>query len=273
MKDELLELERGGRIRVRVGGEGPGLILLHGFASGIDGWPPAELERLARRRRVVAVDLPGHGRSGPARPGDATPERLVGLLETVRLRCLDDSPPTLLGYSMGARLALTALAAGLPIRRLLLESANPGLESDAERVRRARWDEQWAMRFASDPPATTLDAWLAQPIFTSRAALSPEAARHQRRVRESADFSSLSTFMREFGTGRMPSTWDAIARAPVPMRLLVGALDARYVALSERIRERGADVLVEAVEGVGHAPHVESPRRWGRWVDAEAPSA
>ena len=143
MKDDLLDLENGLRLRVRVGGERPGLFLLHGFASGVDGWPPDELDRLARTRRVVAPDLPGHGTSAPARPGDATPECLVTLVDAVRRRYLPDSETTLLGYSMGARLALTAVARGLPVRRLLLESPNPGLESVEERHARAKWDDAW----------------------------------------------------------------------------------------------------------------------------------
>ncbi|HKK93414.1 MAG TPA: alpha/beta fold hydrolase [Longimicrobiales bacterium] len=271
MKDDLLEVDGGPSLRVRVGGEGPGLLLLHGFASGIDGWPPGELERLSRTRRVVAPDLPGHGASGPAGPGDATPERLVAVVDAVRRRYLEGHEVTILGYSMGARLALTALARRLPIDRLLLESPNPGLEAAEDRATRTRWDDGWADRFASEPTEAVLDAWLDQPIFATRRALPPEAKAHQRRVRYGADGPSLATFLREFGTGRMPPTWDALSATGIPLRILVGARDTRYVELAARIRACGSDVEVTVVEGVGHAPHMEAAGRWGAWVDATAP--
>lgn len=271
MKDDLLDLEGGLRLRVRVGGEGPGLLLLHGFASGVDGWPPEELDRLARTRRVVAPDLPGHGSSEPARPGDATPERLVSLVDAVRRRYLPGFEATLLGYSMGARLALTAVARGMPVDHLLLESPNPGLETVAERHARAEWDDAWADRFASEATAEVLDDWLDQPIFASRAELPREARAHQRRVREGADGASLATFLREFGTGRMPSTWDAVSTTTVPLRIVVGARDTRYVELAEEVRAIARDVEVTTVEGAGHAPHIEAPRAWGAWVEANAP--
>src|SRR5512141_854541 len=49
-------------LHVEAAGHGPPLVLLHGWAmhSGVWGGLPATL---ARRRRVHAVDLPGHGRS------------------------------------------------------------------------------------------------------------------------------------------------------------------------------------------------------------------
>ncbi len=55
---------KGGRIRYLVGGQGPPLVLVHGLGGSAANW--CELAPLlARRRRVVAPDLPGHGGSSP----------------------------------------------------------------------------------------------------------------------------------------------------------------------------------------------------------------
>ena len=54
----------GGETQVLELGTGPPLLLVHGAFSGASGWVPI-LPELARNRRVLAVDLPGHGLADP----------------------------------------------------------------------------------------------------------------------------------------------------------------------------------------------------------------
>ena len=55
---------RGVRLRYAVGGAGPPVALVHGLGGTIGNWRLVA-PSLAERRRVVAVDLPGHGGSEP----------------------------------------------------------------------------------------------------------------------------------------------------------------------------------------------------------------
>src|SRR3954465_12700631 len=56
------------------GGEGPALVLLHGFTASPDTGRPL-LERLDRAgRRAVAMDLPGFGVASDARAGPVLPQ-------------------------------------------------------------------------------------------------------------------------------------------------------------------------------------------------------
>ncbi|MGH3129839.1 MAG: alpha/beta fold hydrolase, partial [Gaiellaceae bacterium] len=55
---------RGVRMRYFVGGEGPPLVLIHGLAGNAENWVDLA-PRLARGRRVLIPDLPGHGGSAP----------------------------------------------------------------------------------------------------------------------------------------------------------------------------------------------------------------
>lgn len=100
------------------------VVLLHGFSSNRNenwrrvGWLGA-FER--RRMRAVAFDLPGHGESD--KPHEAEPYKLEALKAVVvnALDALSVPSATLMGYSMGARLALaTALAHPARFDRLIL---------------------------------------------------------------------------------------------------------------------------------------------------------
>jgi pimeloyl-ACP methyl ester carboxylesterase len=86
-------------------GSGPTLVLLPGLASRIGEFGPV-LPALARRYEVVALDLPGQGRS-PALPAPLRPD--VGTLTDAVERELDRqgvSAPHVLGVSLGGRIAL-----------------------------------------------------------------------------------------------------------------------------------------------------------------------
>ncbi len=82
-------------------GSGPPLILLHGWAMHSGLWGPLTVE-LARRFRVHAVDLPGHGQSAGIAP--YTLDALAGVMAA---RFHRESPPlTLLGWSLGGIVAM-----------------------------------------------------------------------------------------------------------------------------------------------------------------------
>jgi len=74
--------------------------------------------------------------------------------------------PVLLGYSMGARLALHALLdEDPPWRTAVIVGAHPGLESEPERIARREGDAEWGARALSGDWREFLDAWNAQPVL------------------------------------------------------------------------------------------------------------
>ncbi|HEY8053324.1 MAG: alpha/beta fold hydrolase [Steroidobacterales bacterium] len=103
-------------------GRGKDLVLLHGWGLNLGVWD--ELSRaLARRFRVISIDLPGHGRSDwdpravtPAAQAWRVHETLAPLSERY----------SLLGWSLGGQFALD-LAAAMPagIERLALIATTP----------------------------------------------------------------------------------------------------------------------------------------------------
>lgn len=61
-------------------GSGPALLLVHGLGSSSGNWAPI-LDRLAAQRSVVAIDLPGFGKSAPL-SGPVTVATLTDAVET-----------------------------------------------------------------------------------------------------------------------------------------------------------------------------------------------
>ncbi|QRY47675.1 alpha/beta hydrolase [Mycolicibacterium boenickei] len=110
-----------------VEGDGPTIVLVHGFAHPADSWRPVLRWFAAAGQAAVAVDLPGFGAADPAEPGPWLPQgdRFLG---DVIARHSENGPVVLVGNSLGA--ALTVRAAASPLRvsiRGIVPTATPGL--------------------------------------------------------------------------------------------------------------------------------------------------
>ena len=105
------------------GGAGQPIVLVHGLGGSAGNWSLVA-PRLADIGRVIAIDLPGHGRSGPVprHDLDAHLRALTAVIELHGFRSV-----TLVGNSMGGLVA-KMLASGRPdlvSRLVLLAPATP----------------------------------------------------------------------------------------------------------------------------------------------------
>ena len=114
-------LERpGARLAYEVTGDGPAVVLVHGFGLDRRMWDP-QAEHLAARFRVVRYDCRGFGASGPFDP--AVPYTHAGDLVAL-LDHLAIGDAALVGLSFGGRVVLqAALAAPARVRGLVLLDA------------------------------------------------------------------------------------------------------------------------------------------------------
>ncbi|WP_240046501.1 alpha/beta fold hydrolase [Paracraurococcus ruber] len=99
------------RLHVRDTGprDAPAVLLIHGFASSLhtwEGWDPL----LADRFRLVRLDLPGFGLTGPDPTGDYSDERATAVLAALLDR-LGIARAAVVGSSMGGRIAWRFAAA------------------------------------------------------------------------------------------------------------------------------------------------------------------
>src|SRR5882757_10133913 len=107
---------------IEVKGSGPDLVLLHGWGLNIRVWDGL-VQELGDRFRMIAVDLPGHGRSAWG-AGGGTPAEQAWLIHTTLASV--SNRYSLLGWSLGGQIALD-LAAAMPsqIDKLVLVAATP----------------------------------------------------------------------------------------------------------------------------------------------------
>lgn len=238
-------------------------LLLHGFTGSAAAWGQAVLEPLERDRDLLAVDLPGHGASpAPPDPEDVRIERVVeGLIELLDCRGVERAD--WVGYSMGGRVALAAAALRPErVHRLVLESGSPGLPTEAERARRRRDDEALARKLEERGIEWFVDHWMALPLFRSQASLPREVLAAARRRRLSNEPAALAAVLRGLGTGSQPSFWDHLPAIDAATLLVTGQLDAKYVAIAERMHRALPRARHVSVKGAGHTVHLEAPRAW-----------
>src|SRR5690606_4372959 len=198
-------------------GEGPPLLLLHGFTGAADSWPDRTLAGLSRTHRVIAPDLPGHGRSdAPPDPARYALPRVVDDLAYL-LGELGAASATWVGYSMGGRIALgAAVLAPERVERLVLEGASPGLADEEERRTRRAQDEALARRLESEGIRAFVDHWESLPIFASQQRLPAPTQEAQRTRRLRSDPLGLAACLRGLGTGSQPSFWERLGEVRAP---------------------------------------------------------
>jgi 2-succinyl-6-hydroxy-2,4-cyclohexadiene-1-carboxylate synthase len=211
-------------------------VLLHGFAGDPASWDDVAIEG-------DRIPLPGHLGGGPVAPTWAA--NLDALAARIG-RC-----DLVIGYSLGARVALGLVASGHAPRGILI-SVNPGI-SDPERPARRAADAAWAERARTQGIAAFIDAWQAQPLFATqhRAPADRLAARRARRL--ALDPEQLARSLETMGLAEMPDYRSLIDHR---FALIAGADDAKYVAIA-----RALPAPLELIADSGHDPLLEQPER------------
>jgi 2-succinyl-6-hydroxy-2,4-cyclohexadiene-1-carboxylate synthase len=223
----------------------PVLGLLHGFLGDQNDWSPVR-PALATRWDCLTPNLPGHGLPVDRRAG---------------VPFVLPSADVWVGYSLGGRLLLDALARGAPMpRAVVLESSSPGLRDEAERTARRAQDERLAASLVESGLRAFLDRWYRLPLFASLEHHPALAA--ALRAERTGDAAALAEALVAFSPGHLPHRWDWLAACPVPVLALAGSLDAKYVAIAHEMEKTSPRVTARIVPGAGHNLHRECPEEW-----------
>ncbi len=196
------------------------IFFLHGFLGTPKDWDP--LFSFLSLPSYSALPLPGHCHTPfsphflPSTPG---------------------VPFSLVGYSMGGRLALR-YAAQHPrnVKKLVLISTHPGLRSPEEKKERRNSDALWARLLCENPIDEFLQRWYDQPIFNG---FKPDFS-----MRRDHDPLCLAQSLLHYGLGKQP-----FLSNPKAVHI-VGEKDAKFRAIHP-------DALI--VPNAAHAVHLENP--------------
>lgn len=224
------------------------VVFLHGLLGSQDDW--AEVFALLQNFpniRPLAVDLPGHGKSGEIEPIDFTTVRQQ--LHQTLTHCLGSEPFCLVGYSLGGRIALDYFhhQPNRLLQGLLLEGANIGLSD--ETARQARWqnDQNWADRFENEPLEKVLEAWYQQPVFADLAA---DKRSKFVKKRQNNHGKQIAKMLRATSLAKQ----EKFEICSPKIRFLIGEQDHKFRAMAT---ENQLDYRL--IAGAGHNAHQANP--------------
>lgn len=147
-------------------GQATPVVFLHGLLGSQEDWQGVlTLLQNFPQFRPLTIDLPFHGKSEHISCQDFVDLR--NQLHQTLTTLVGNQSFFLVGYSLGGRVALdyTFHADNPNLLGTILEGANIGLKSDAEKHARWQNDQRWANRFRCEPTTQVLNDWYQQPVF------------------------------------------------------------------------------------------------------------
>lgn len=235
-------LDRDGvKIHYEVAGEGPALLLTHGYSATGEMWQ-GQLATLSPHFKVITWDMRGHGASDypedqAAYSEEATVADMAALLDAVGAE-----QAIIGGLSLGGYMSLAFHRAHPQrTRALLIIDTGPGYKNDQAR-------EDWnanAIRRAERLEADGLGD-------VSKASAEVRQARHR-------DASGLARAARGMLTQRDARVIESLPGIAVPSVVIVGAQDTPFLAASDYMAAKipGAKKIV--IEGAGHSVNIDKP--------------
>lgn len=220
-------------------------VLIHGFTQTSRSWDPYIAE-LPSEEAVVRLDAPNHALS------ENVTSNLVESADLIASQC---GRGNYIGYSMGGRIALhVALRHPEKVRTLVLISSTAGIEDAEERQRRIASDEELAVSLEVRGVEAFLDQWLSNPMFANM----PRAdSDYQDRCRNSV--TGLASSLRHCGTGQQNPLWEDLAQLSMPVLLIVGEQDAKFVDIGQKMHSKISHSRLVVVARCGHSVHLEEP--------------
>ncbi len=229
-------------INYEVAGDGPAVLLTHGYSATGRMWKP-QADALKDRYRIISWDMRGHGQTeSPDDPTQYSEALTIGDMLAL-MEMLQTGPAVIGGLSLGGFMSLAFhLTHPELVRALVLCDTGPGYRNPEAR---AGWNR------AAERRAEQLEA-------TGLAALGSGTE-----VRATARYHKSAQGLAHAARG-MLAQFDAriIDHLPdirVPTLVIVGSLDEPFRGPSDYMAAKIPGARLQVIEGAGHAANLDQP--------------
>lgn len=236
------KLDRDGvRLYYEVHGEGPALILTHGFSATSQMWK-GQIDTLAPHFTVITWDMRGHGQSDyPSDPSEYTEEATVADIAALLDQAGADTA-VVGGLSLGGYMSLAFQRAHPDrTRALLIIDTGPGYKNDEARNGWNANAVQRAERYEAEGLGDL-----------SRASAEVRAASHR-------DASGLARAARGMLTQRDARVIESLPEIRVPSIVIVGERDQPFLAASDYMAAKIPGAKKAVIPNAGHAANIDNP--------------
>ena len=241
------KLDRDGvAIHYEVRGEGPVLLLTHGYSATGGMWD-GQVEALTKRFRLITWDMRGHGETDyPSDPAQYSEEATVADMAAL-LDAVGAKDAIIGGLSLGGYMSLAFHRAHTDrTRALLIIDTGPGYKNDEAR---AGWNAT-SIRRAEKLEAEGL----------------PKTGSAEVRQARHRDATGLALAARGMLTQRDARVIESLPDIKVPSLVVVGADDTPFLAASSYMAAKIPGAKLVTIPNAGHAANIDQPKAFNAAV-------
>ena len=255
--------------------KGKTLVFLHGFMGDKSDWNVVAKSIALLGHTCVAIDLPGHGKTTTdlleTRTTTTTSSSKIentysieGISKTVNilLEKMDIEDVVVVGYSLGARVALSLLNSERISQIISLSGTCGMLDDDDKRESRRLRDEELASNLRNTSMLSFCTTWYAQPMWKSLREKNMTSAENNiaKRRSDAIGFKKdeIANVLEHASVGKQKNTWAMLRNTHKPCAFVYGELDDKFARIAEKAcKNNGSMIKAIKIEKAGHAIHLE----------------
>jgi pimeloyl-ACP methyl ester carboxylesterase len=238
----------GVNLHYEIHGEGPAILLSHGYSATSQMWR-GQIEALSASHRLIVWDMRGHGRSDYPEDVSAYSEEATVADMAALLDAAGADRAIVGGLSLGGYMSLAFHRVHAErVRALLIIDTGPGFKNDEARE---RWNKR-SLEYASRLEAEGL-GYLHS--------LSPEMAMSSHR-----SANGLLRAARGMLTQRDDRVIGSLAGIRVPSLIVVGANDTPFLAAADYMAAKIPNAAKVVIPNAGHSSNIDQPELFNRAV-------